>query len=179
MGEYEEKITKHFWMLVCSSLDEIGDMRAYKEKIEPVFKIRTDKAIKLVENRLWSVLYSLTRKTQDPELLHKELGAIVQIDTGKVREQVWKLLILSVGGNCDEDAFRELFEPIFKIDSKKAIVLVEDHLWTAFYSLTKKIQDPEELSKRFEPLVQIDTNRAAEAIKQINPEKYKFLQIYK
>jgi hypothetical protein len=179
MGEYQEKITKHFWMLICSSLDEIGDMKAYKEKLEPVFKIKTEEAIKLVENQLWSALYSLTRNAQDPDVLHEKLGSIVQIDTGKVREQVWKLLILSVSGNCDEDTFRELFEPIFKIDSRKAIDLVENHLWTAFYSLTKKIQDPDELSKRFEPLVQIDTNRAAEAIKQINPEKYKFLQIYK
>ena len=47
------------------------------------------------------------------------------------------------------------------------------------YSQLMAIQDPEELSKRFAPLAQLDINRAAEVIKQINPEKYKFLQIYK
>ena len=179
MGEYQEKITKHFWMLFCSSINEISDVKAYKEKFEPVFKIKTDKAIVLVEDRLWSVLYSLTRKITDPDVLNKKLGSIIKIDTGKVRDDIWKLLILSVSGSCDENTFREHFEPIFKINTKKAISLVEDHLWTALYSLTKKIQDPEELSKRFETLAQLDINRAAEVIKQINPEKYKFLQIYK
>ena len=179
MGEYQEKITKHFWMLVCSSIDEISDVKAYKEYFEPVFKIKTENAIKLVENRLWSALYSLTRKIQDPEELSKKLGSIVKIDTGKVKENIWKLIILSVSESCDESTYREHFEPIFKIDSKKAIILVEDHLWGAFYSLTKKIQDPDELSKKFEPLAQLDIDRAAEAIKEDNPEKHKFLQIYK
>ena len=179
MGEYQEKITKHFWMLVCSSIDEISDVKAYKEYFEPVFKIKTDNAIKLVENRLWSALYSLTRKIQDPEELSKKLGSIVKIDTGKVKDNIWNLLILVVGGSCEENTFREHFEPIFKIDSKKALILVEDQLWSALYSLTKKNQDPEELSKRFEPLVQLDINGAAEAIKEIDPEKHKFLQIYR
>ena len=179
MGEYQEKITKHFWMLVCSSIDEISDVKAYREKFEPVFKIKTDKAIELVEDRLWSVLYSLTKKIQDPDALNKQLGSIIKIDTGKVKDNFWNLLILVVGGSCDEDTFRENFEPIFKIDTKKAIELVDNHVWSAFYTLTKRTQDPEELNKKFAPLTQLDTNRAAEAIKQIDPEKYKFLQIYK
>ncbi|MHA1236414.1 MAG: hypothetical protein ACTSQ9_01995 [Candidatus Hodarchaeales archaeon] len=179
MGEYEEKITKHFWMSVCSSINETSDVKAYKEKFEPVFKIKTDKAILLVEDRLWSVLFSLTRKITDPDVLHKQLGSIVKIDTGKVRENIWKLLILSMSGSCDENTFREHFEPIFKIDIKKAILLVEDHLWAALYSLTKKIQDPDELSRQFKPLAQLNINRAAETIKEDNPEKHKFLQIYK
>ncbi len=179
MGEYKEKVRKHFWMLVCSSIDEISSEEAFRQKLEPVFKIRPDKAIKLVEDRFWSVLYSLTRQIKDPDALHKELGAIVQIDTGKVKEHIWKLLVLAVSESCDKNAFREHFEPIFKINTQKAVELVDDHLWTAFYSLTKKTKDPDELNKRFEPLVQIDVNRAAEAIKEINPEKYKFLQIYK
>jgi len=179
MGEYEEKITKHFWILICSSVDNISDVKAYREKFEPLFKIKTDNAIKLVENRLWSVIYSLTRKTHDPDVLNKQLGTIIKIDTGKVKENIWKMIILSVSESCDETTFREHFEPIFKIDSKKAIVLVEDHLWAALYSLTKKIQDPDELSKKVDPLAQLDINLAAEMIKEDNPEKHKFLQIYK
>jgi hypothetical protein len=179
MGEYKEKVRKHFWMLIASSMDEIGSEEAFREKLEPVFKIRSDNAIKLVEDRLWTVLYSLTRRIKDPDELHKDLGSVVQIDSGKVKSNIWKLIILAVGENCDQKSFREHFEPIFKINTKKAVELVDDHLWAAFYSFTRKTKDPDELNKRFQPLVQIDVNRAAEAIKQINPEKYKFLQIYK
>ena len=179
MGEYKTKVRKHFWMLICSSIDEISSEEAFREKLEPVFKIRSDKAIKLVEDRLWTVLFSLTRQIKDPIELHKELGSVVQIDSGKVKDNIWKLIILAVGENCDQKSFREHFEPLFKINNQKAVELVDDHLWRAFYSLTKKTKDPDELNQRFEKFVQIDINRAAEAIKKINPEKHKFLQIYK
>ena len=179
MGEYKKKVRKHFWMLVCASIDEISSVEAYREKFEPVFKIRSDKAIKLVEDRLWSELYSIIRKTKDPDELHKELGSIVQINTGKMKNHIWKLLILTVSESCDQKAFREHFEPVFKINTRKAVDIVDDHLWKAFYAFTKKTKDPEELNERFEPLIQIDVKRAAEAIKQIDPEKHKFLQIYK
>jgi len=179
MGEYKEKIKKHFWMLACSSTSKIGDEEAYREKFEPVFKINSKEAIKLVEDPLWSTLYSLTREIQDPNELRKQLGPVVQIEVGIVREHIWKLLIFSVSETCDENTFRENFEPLFRINSKEAVNLVEGHLWTALYSLTRKIQDPKELRKQLEPIVQIDVKRAAEVIKEDNPEKYKFLQIYK
>ena len=58
-------------------------------------------------------------------------------------------------------------------------MLFKDRLWTALYKMTKKTQDPKELGRKFEPIVQVDVNRAAEAIKEVDPEKYKFLQYYK
>lgn len=179
MGEYKEKIKKHFWMLVCDSVSKIDNEETYREKYEPVFKINSKEAVKLVENPLWSELYSLTKKIQDPDELRKELEPVVQIDLGKVREHIWKLLIFSVSETNDENAFRENFEPLFKINSKEAVNFVEDHLWRALYSLTKKIQEPKELRKELESIVQIDVKLAAETIKEDNPEKYEFLQIYK
>jgi hypothetical protein len=179
LGEYKEKIKKHFWMLVSSTIDEIRSVKAYREKFEPVFKIKSNKVIKLVEDPLWSKVYSLTRNNKDPDVLRKNLGPIVQIDIGKARDHIWHLLIFSVSDPCDERTFREHFEPIFRFNAKKAIKLVEDHLWSTLYSLTKETQDPEELNKLFEPLLKIDVKKAAEAIKEVNPEKYKFLQIFK
>ncbi|MHA2223781.1 MAG: hypothetical protein ACXAC8_01035 [Candidatus Hodarchaeales archaeon] len=179
MGEYKEKIKAHFWMLVCSSVNKIGNEEAYREKYEPVFKINSKEAIKLIEGSLWSRLYSFTREIQDPNELRKQLEPVVQIEVGVVREHIWKLLISSVSGTSDENTFRENFEPMFRINSKEAVNLVEGHLWTALYSLTRKIQDPKELRKQLESIVQIDVKRAAEAIKEDNPEKFKFLQIYK
>ncbi len=179
MGDYKEKIQKHFWMLVCSSISKMDDKETYREKYEPVFKIKSKEAFKLVEDPFWSTLYSLTRDIQDPNELRKQLEPVVQIDVGKVREHIWKLLIFSAGETCNKNTFRENFEPIFKINSNEAVNLVADHLWTALYSLTRKIQEPKELMKELEPIVQIDVKRAAETIKEDNPEKYEFLQIYK
>ncbi len=165
--------------MLCSPKSEISDKEAFRDKLEPVFKIKSKEAIKLLEKPLWSKLYSLTREIKNPDELRKQLEQIAKIDTGRVREHIWKILIFSMSDTCDEETFRENFEPLFKIDSEKAVSLVEDHLWTILYSLSKKIQDPEELSKKFEQILQIDVNRAAEAIKEVDPEKHKFLQLYK
>ena len=179
MGEYQDKVEKHFWMMLCSSLNEIGNKEAFKEKLEPVFKIKSKEAIKLVEDPLWTKLYSVTREIRNPVELKKKLEPIVKIDTGRVRDNIWHLLILAVSDSCDKKTFREIFEPLFRIDTRGAVKLVEDHLWAILYSMTRKTQDPKELNKQFKPLVQIDVKRAAEAIKEVNPEKYEFLQLYK
>jgi hypothetical protein len=179
MGEYKEKIENQFWIMLCSSISDIGNKEAYRKKLEPVFKIKSKKAIKLVEAPLWSKLYSLTKEIKNPNELKTEFEAIVKIDTGKVKEHIWDILIFSGTDTRDVQSFRENFEPLFKIDSKKAVDLFKDHLWATLYSVTKKIQDPQKLSEKFEPIVQIDINRAAEAIKEVDPEKYQFLQLYK
>jgi len=179
MGEYQEKIKKHFWMLVCDSVSNIDDEKVYREKYDQVFKINSKEAVKLVEDPLWSKLYSLTREIQDPNELRNQLEPVVQIDVGKVKEHIWNLLILTASETCDKHTFRENFEPLFKIKSKEAVSFVENHLWRKLFSLTKKIPEPKELRKELEPIVQIDIKRAAEVIKEDNPEKYKFLQIYK
>ena len=62
MGEYKEKIKKHFWMLVCSTISEVDNKEVYREKYEPVFKIKSKEAFKLVEDAFWTTLYSLIRK---------------------------------------------------------------------------------------------------------------------
>jgi hypothetical protein len=179
MGEYQEKIQKHFWMLVCDSIGDIADETAYREKYDPVFKINSKEAVDQLADPLWAKLYSLTKQFHDPNELRAQLDPVVQIDMGKVKDHIWSLLILVASETCDQHIFRENFEPLFRIKSKEAVGLVENHLWRKLYSLTKKISEPNELSQELEPLVQIDVKRAAEAIKEANPEKYKFLQVYK
>jgi hypothetical protein len=179
MGEYREKIEKNFWMMLCSSKIEIAGQEEYRRKFEPVFKIKADGAVKLIVTPLWSRLFSWTRSTSDPKELRKKFETVSKIDTGKVKEHIWKILLFSVSDKFNESTFREYFEPIINIDSKKAVKLFEDDLWTKLYALSKKTQDPKELSKQFEPIAQIDVKRAAEAIKEVDPEKYKFLQYYK
>ena len=179
MGEYKEKIEKQLWIMLCSSKLNIGDKETYREKFEPIFKIKSKEAIKLVEAPLWSKLYSLTKEIRNPNELRTQFEAIAKVDTGQIKDHIWKIMHFSVTDTCDKRTFRDNFEPLFRIDSKKAVKLFEDHLWTTLYSMTKKISDPEELSKQFEPIVQIDVKRAAEAIKEVDPEKYQFLQLYK
>lgn len=179
MGEYQEKIEKQLWIMLCSSRLEIDNKQAYRKTLEPIFKIKSKEAVKLVETPLWSKLFSITRDVRDPNELRKQLETLAKIDPGQAIEHFWKIMKVTVTETCDERSFRKYFEPIFKINSKKAVILFEDHLWTSLYAMTKKIQDPKELSKKFEPLVQIDVNRAAEMIKDVDPEKYQFLQLYK
>jgi hypothetical protein len=90
----------------------------------------------------------------------------------------WQLLLFSVSETHDKNAFRENFEPLLKINSKEAVNLVMDHLWTKLFALTRKIQEPKDLRQELESIIQIDVKRAAEIIKEANPEKYQFLQIY-
>ncbi len=165
--------------MVCSSNSAIGSKEVYRQKFEPVFKIKAKEAIKLVEEPLWSKLYSLTREIKDPNELKKRIDPVVQIDVGKVRENIWKLLIFMVNDNYSEKSFRENFEPLFRINSKRAVKLVENRIWKILYSLTNKTKDPEELKTKIERIVQVDVKRAAEAIKEVDPEKYEFLQLYK
>ena len=179
MGEYREKIEKNFWLMLCSSKIKIAGQEEYRRKIEPVFKIKEKGAIKLVDTALWSKLFSWTRNASDPLDLRKKFETVSKIDTGKVKEHIWKILLFSVSDKFNESSFREHFEPIIKIDPKKAVKLLEDDLWTKLYAMSKNTQDPNELSQQFEPIVQIDVKRAAEAIKEVDPEKYKFLQYYK
>ena len=177
MGEYQDKIKKHFWILVCSSVSEIGDEEAYRKMYEPIYKIKPENAIKLVEDQFWSTLYVLARKIRDPNELRAQLEPVVQLEVKKVREHIWKLLTFFLSETCDESTFREALEPLVKVNSKEAVKLVEDHLWKTLYSLARKNQDPKELRLQLEPIVEIDVKRAADAIKEDNPEKYKFLQI--
>jgi hypothetical protein len=179
MGEYQEKIKQHFMMLVCSSISEIDDAKAYREKYETAFKIKSKEVFKLVENQFWSRLYSLIKETRDPDELRKLLEPVVQIDTGKVRNHIWQLLLFSVSETRDKNTFRENYEPVFKINPKEAVDLVGDHVWTMLFAKTKKIQEPTDLQPELESMVQIEVKQAAEIIKEANPEKYKLLQVYK
>ncbi len=179
MGEYKEKIEKQLWIMLCSSKINIGDKHAYRKMFEPIFKIRHKEAVKLVEARLWVKLYSLTREIKDPIELRSQLLSLTKFNIGEVTEHIWKIMQVSVTKTCDERSFRKLYEPLFKIDSKKALKVFDDHLWAALYSLTEKINDPEEMAKQFKPLVQIDVKRAAEIIKDLDPDKHQFLQYYK
>ncbi|MFX1536641.1 MAG: hypothetical protein ACFFDI_20685, partial [Promethearchaeota archaeon] len=120
-----------------------------------------------------------TREIQDPNELRNQLEPVIQIDVGGVKNHIWQLLLFSVSEIRNKNAFRENFEPLFKINSKEAVNLVMDHLWTILFTLTRKIQEPKDLSQELESMVQIDVKQAAEIIKEANPEKYKFLQIYK
>ena len=165
--------------MLCSSKFKIANQKDYRKTFEPIFKIKAKGAVKLVETPLWSKLYSWTRDASDPEELRKRFDPISRIDTGKIKEHIWKILLFSVTDKFTERTFREHFEPIFKIDSKRAVKLFEDHLWSKLYAMSKRTQDPKDLRQQFESIVQIDVNRAAEAIKKVDPEKYKFLQYYK
>jgi hypothetical protein len=179
MGKFDEKVREHFWMLISSSMGDIGDEEAFKERYSPVFKINTKEAFKLVEDHVWTILYSVTRKTKDPTELRTKLEPVAQFDKGKVKEHIWNILIFSLGENREKDAFREQFEPVLKINSKEAYKLVEDRVWKIFYSVASKIKDPTELRNKLEQVVQIDVKPAAEMIKEVNPEKHKLLLIYK
>ncbi len=179
MGEYQEKVEKQLWIMLCSSKIDVGTKEAYRRRLEPIFKIKSKNAVKLIAAPLWAKLYSITREIRNPKELRAQFGALTNIDTGQVKEHIWKIMLLSVTDTCNERTFREYYEPLFKINSKKAVIVFADHLWTAFYSKTKKIQDPKELGEQFKPFVQIDVKRAAEAIKEVDPEKYQFLQYYR
>ncbi|MFX1507813.1 MAG: hypothetical protein ACFFDC_17125 [Promethearchaeota archaeon] len=179
MGEYQEKIKKHFMMLVCSSVSEIDDAKAYRKKYEAAFKIKSKEAFKLVEDHFWSRLYSIIKETRDPDELRKQLESVAQIDVGKVRNHIWQLLLFSVSENRDKNTFRENYEPMFKINPKEAVNLVGDHVWTMIFAKTRKIREPTDLEQELESMVQIDVKQAAEIIKEDNPEKFKFLQAYK
>jgi hypothetical protein len=179
MGEYKEKIKKHFWMLVCSSSGKTDNKEVFRETYEPIFKIKSKEAFKLVEDPFWTTLYSLIQEIKDPVELRKQLDPVVQLDVGKIRDHIWQLFIFTASGTCDKNTFRENFEPILKINSKEAVNLVVDHLWTALYSMTRTVKEPKELGRKLEPFIQIDVKCAAEAIKEDNPDKYEFLQVFK
>ena len=179
MGQFEDKIKEHFWMLVCSSIGDIGDEEAFKGKYEQVFKINSKEAYKIAEDHVWTVLHSIISKTKDPNELRNKLEPVLQIDTKKTKDHIWEILTFTFGDNRNQEVFRTKFEPILKINSKEALKLVEDKVWTIIYSITRKINDPLELSRKLEQVVQIDVKPAAEMIKENNPEKYELLLIYK
>jgi hypothetical protein len=179
MGEYQEKVEKQLWNMLCSSKIDIGSKEAFRRVFEPIFKIKHKEAVKLVEAPLWSKLYSITRETRDPKELRSQFISLTKFNVGEVTEQIWNIMHLSVTKPCDERAFKEIFGPLFKIDSKRTIKQFDDHLWSALYSIIKKIHDPEEMGKKLKILVQINVKRAAEIIKEIDPEKHQFLQYYK
>ncbi len=179
MGEYQEKVEKQLWTMLCSSKIDIGNKEAYRRVFKPIFKIKHKEAVKLVEAPLWSKLYSLTKEIRDPKELRSQFISLTKFNVGEVTEQIWNIMHLSVTKTCDERTFKELYKPLFKIDTKRAVKFFDDHLWVALYSITQKISDPEEMGKKLKSLVQLDVKRAAELIKEIDPEKHQFLQYYK
>lgn len=166
-------------MLVNSKLGDIGNDEAFKNKFSQTFKINSKEAFKLVEEHVWTILYSITIKNKNPNDLKVKLGPVIQIDTGKTKEHIWNILAFSTGDNRNKNSFKEIYEPIFKINTKEAYKLVEDKVWTILYSLAREAGDPEELREKLAPIVQIDVKPAAEMIKEDNPEKHKLLLIYK
>ena len=132
------------------------------------FKINTKEAFKLVEDHVWTILFSVTRKTKDPNELRTKLEPVAQFDKGKGKEHIWNILIFSLGEKRDKNAFRSIFEPIFKINSKEAYKLVEDRVWTILYSAACETKDPIKMKSKLEPVVQIDVRPAAEMIKEVN-----------
>ncbi|GAG62276.1 unnamed protein product, partial [marine sediment metagenome] len=144
-----------------------------------VFKINSKEASMLVEEHVWTILYSITNKFKNPSDLKEKLEPIIQIDTGKTKEHIWNILAFSTGDNRNKNSFKEIYGPIFKINTREAYKLVEDKVWTILYSLAREAGDPEELREKLEPIVQIDVKLAAEMIKEDNPEKHKLLLLYK
>ncbi len=186
MGQFKEKIKEHFWMLVSSSVSDVGgegdriqDENAFKDKFQSAFIVNAKEAMNLVDNHIWKIIYSDVCQSQDPNELMKKLNVIFQVDVGKLKEHIWNILLFSVSKTRDEKTFRQIFEPIFKINPKEAIKLVEDHLWKIVYSEVCQIQDSNELRKKLDPIIDIDTKNAAEIIKRDRPEKYELLLVYK
>jgi len=156
MGKYKEKVREHFWMLVCRSMDNMKDAHTFKKTFEPIFKINTKEAFKLIEDHVWSILYSSISEARNSIDLKRELESVLQFDIGKT-----------------------LFEPILRINSKEAYKLGKDRVWSILFSIARKLKEPKELSEKLHPLVEINVKPAAQMIKEDNPEKYKMLLIYK
>ena len=179
MGKYKEKVREHFWMLVCRSMGSMKDEHTFKKTFEPIFKINTKETFKLIEDHVWSILYSSISEARNPADLKRELESVIQFDIGKTKNHIWKILLFSASKFRGEEAFRELFEPILRINSKEAYKLGIDRVWSILFSIARKIKEPKELSEKLDPFVEIEVKPAAQMIKEDNPEKYKMLLIYK
>lgn len=64
----------------------------------------------------------------------------------------------------DEETFKERYSPVFKINTKEAFNLVEDHVWTILHSIVRKTKDPNELRTKLDPVVQFDKGKVKEHI---------------
>ncbi len=179
MGKYKEKVREHFWLFVCRTMGNIKDEHSFKKNFEPVFKINTKEAFTLIEDHVWTIIYSSISEARNPVDLKRELEAVLQFDIGKTKEHLWKILLFSVSKSRGEETFRELFEPILRINSKEAYKLGKDRVWSILFSIARKLKEPKELSEKLHPLVEIEVKPAAQMIKEDNPEKYKMLLIYK
>ncbi|NHJ01744.1 MAG: hypothetical protein EAX86_06345 [Candidatus Heimdallarchaeota archaeon] len=179
MGKYQDKIKEHFWMLVCDTIGETGNAQEFRDKYQSIFEIREREVIKLHEGHFWTSIHKLATSSENEEALKEELGSIVQIDTGKAKEHIWKVLHFAVGNSKGKQEFKDTFAPIFKINAKKALPLVEDQIWSNFYSIATKTKEPSELETKMDELIKLNTNAAAEMIKEVNPHKYNLLKMYK
>lgn len=184
MGKYEEKIKEHFWLMIHTSTTEgegryISDAFTFKEAFESGIKIDSKGAIKLVEDQLWATLYAMISETQAPEQLRVDLESVVQVDSKAIKEDIWKILVFSVTKTHNARSFKKTFQPGLKINTKKAIKLVEDHLWTTLYDMTCEAPTPEELREKLASTVKINVRNAALIIKEKRPEKFEILQLYK
>jgi hypothetical protein len=187
VGKYDEKIKEHFWMLVLASMKgkeehsagTIRNASEFKETVNESFKIQGKEAIKLVDDHLWEVIYSMIRETPTPEELRVKLDPIIQIDGRKIKDDIWKIVLFSVSKKRDIEFFKQTFLPGFKIKANQAIKLVDDQLWTILYSRVSKAKTPEEIRTALTPIVKINVKNAAKMIKKRRPEKFELLQVYK
>ncbi len=179
MGKYQDKIKEHFWMLVCETMNEVSNAQDYRDRYQSIFQIREKEVVKIHEGHFWNAIHNLATSSANEAELKEQLGTIVQIDTGKAKEHIWNILYFGVHDSRGKQAFKETFAPIFKINAKKALPLVEDQIWDNFYSLANKNKEPSELEAKMDELIRLNTNAAAELIKEVNPHKYNLLKMYK
>ncbi|WP_455140949.1 hypothetical protein [Candidatus Hodarchaeum mangrovi] len=179
MGQFKEKVAEHFYLYIFTSKKEIENPKGFKDRYEPIFKIKENEALKLLLDKIWTKLYNNLIKFDDPDHLKKHIELIAKFDVDKIKKDPFSFIFFTLKGIQSEKTFREYYEPIIRFNSKEIVKYMEKDLWQILYDLSRQAKDRDDMIKHLSPLINLDINRALEMIKSVNPEKHELLLMMK
>jgi len=179
MGQFKEKVTEHFYLYIFTSIKEIENSKAFKDRYESIFKIKENEALKLLLNKIWIKLFNKIIKFDNPDDLKKHIDPIARLDVDKIKKDPYSFIFFTLKGIQSEKTFREYYESIIRFNTKEIVKYMEKDLWQTLYDLSREAKDRDDLITHLSPLISLDINRSLEMIKSVNPEKHELLMMMK